>query len=276
MIVICLSTYNGERFLREQLDSILAQTYTNWCLYVRDDGSKDATMDILKEYAQKDKRIHVVSDHQNIGAKHSFMRLVEQCEQADYYAFADQDDVWDADKMEIALQTMQAAEVQYPDRPIVVHTDLRVVDANLQPIASSFWQYSHIRPELLDSNIHYLALCNSVTGCAMLFNQAARACSLPMPEDAYMHDLWIAQRTMLAGGQIIPIFKTPIAYRQHGKNVIGASEYSVMRRSWKQRRQTTQLVYTISHPHIFANKWQFWWWKMIYICHRILKPNKHG
>lgn len=274
MINILLSTYNGERYLQEQLDSILAQTYTDWHLYVRDDGSKDATCHILESYAKKDARITIVQNGMNLGAKRSFMHLLESYGEADYMAFADQDDVWDANKLEVCLKAIQEAEQHFPDKPIIVHTDLRVVDEQLHMIAPSFWRYCNIRPDLLDNNIHYMAICTSVTGCTMLINRAARACAIPMEVTAYMHDLWIAQRTLMAGGLIVPIYQTTMDYRQHESNVEGATAYS-WRSTWKQRRKEVEQVYERAHPTIFANKLEFWGWKTIYLFHRLLKPRKH-
>jgi len=277
MINILLSTYNGERYLAEQLDSILAQTYTDWRLFVRDDGSIDGTKAIIATYAHRDARIAIVADGQNVGAKQSFMSLLEAYGEADYFAFADQDDVWDADKLAICLEKMQEAERRYPNSPVVVHTDLRVVDAQLHEIAPSFWDYCHIRPDILDDHIRYMAFCTSVTGCAMLFNKAARTCSLPMKEKALMHDWWIARQTMFAGGHVIAVWQTTVAYRQHGNNVLGATAYSVLKKPWHQRREEAQRMYALAHPEIYANKIQFWWWKMIYTCHRLLTSRKrHG
>ena len=268
MIAILMSTYNGERYLAQQLDSILAQTITDWRLTVRDDGSTDGTVAVLREYSKKEPRITLVTDGENIGPCRSFERLLTQCEEAEYYAFADQDDVWRPDKLAICIASMKSAESRYPDRPIVVHTDLQVVDSHLEEIAPSFWKYSNIRPNLLDNNIRYLAICNSVTGCAMMFNQRARACSLPFGANAYMHDAWIALRTAEAGGKVVPVPQTPIAYRQHSANSLGAVRYSVLGKSWEQRKEGAGLSYRMSHPAIYKNKLQFLVWKLIYILHR--------
>lgn len=277
MIYILLSTYNGERYLPKQLDSIIAQTYSDWRLFARDDGSVDETRAILDSYARKDARITVAADKQNIGAKRSFMSLLEQNGGADYYAFADQDDIWDTDKLEICLKKMQQVERSYPNSPVVIHTDLRVVDGHLQEIAPSFWKYCNIRPDLLDDHIRYMAFCPSVTGCTMLFNKAARICSLSIKENALMHDWWIARQTMLAGGYVVPIWQTTVAYRQHENNVLGATAYSVFKKSWHQRKAENQRMYQLAFPDIFSNKIQFWWWKVIYVCHRILTSRKsHG
>ena len=272
MVHILLSTYNGERYLAQQLDSILAQTYTDWRLYVRDDGSKDGTVALVEQYAKKDKRIIPMHDGENVGAMRSFMRLLERCDKADYYAFADQDDYWEPEKIAICVRAIEQAEQQYPDLPIVVHTDLQVVDGDLKPIAPSFWRYTNVRPDLLDKNIRYLAICNSVTGCTMLFNGRARACAFPVTNEAFMHDAWIALMTMRQGGKVIPLYDTPIAYRQHGHNTIGATEYSIWSRTLQKRLQDAQMSYSMAHPIVYKNKLQFWVWKMIYLAHRALQP----
>ena len=272
MVHILLSTYNGARYLAQQLDSILAQTYTDWRLYIRDDGSSDGTVALAETYAKRDKRVVVVRDGENLGAMGSFMRLLEQQGDADYFAFADQDDYWAPEKIALCVEAIQKAEAQYPDQPIVVHTDLQVVDSDLQPIAPSFWQYSNIRPDLLDRHIRYMAICNSVTGCTMLFNAKARACAMPVTNRAFMHDAWIALMTMKHGGKVIPLYQTPICYRQHGDNTIGATRYSVMGRTVEKRLQDAEMSYSMAHPIVYANKLQFWVWKTIYLLHRALCP----
>jgi glycosyltransferase involved in cell wall biosynthesis len=179
-----MSTYNGERYLNQQLDSILAQSVSEWQLFIRDDGSTDSTLDLLQKYANNHpKKIHIITDGENLGACKSFERLLQLHGNADYIAFADQDDVWLPDKIELSLRTIKQAEQQYPNLPIVVHTDLQVVDEHLNEISPSFWQYSNIRPSLLNDNLHYLAICNSVTGCTALLNHNVCLCSLPFSKN---------------------------------------------------------------------------------------------
>ncbi len=270
MLHILMSTYNGEQYLATQLDSILAQTYAEWRLFVRDDGSTDTTLSVLKNYAQQDKRITLVNDGERIGACRSFERLLTNYGEAEYFAFADQDDVWDTDKLSICMQTLQQAEQATPDVPIVVHTDLRVVDEHLQPIAPSFWNYSHIYPNLLDTHIRYLAICNSVTGCTMLFNRAARDCALPMRANAFMHDAWIALMTSCHNGRLVPISQTTVLYRQHGNNTLGAVPYSAFRRSFARRREEAHISFRRAKGCVYRNYAQFLLWKVIYFIHRSL------
>ncbi|MBE6324358.1 MAG: hypothetical protein E7074_05180 [Bacteroidales bacterium] len=238
MIDILLSTYGNGPWLDEFKESLKNQTFTEWRLVTRDD-----TLD-------------------HLGAMRSFERLFEQADQADYIAFADQDDVWLPDKLAIQMEAMRQAEAKWgKDCPIVVHTDLRVVDEHLNTIAESFWKYSFIVPELIDYNVNYLAIGNSVTGCAMLCNQAARRVSLPFGEHAYMHDAEIAMRTLLSGGHVVPVYKQTVLYRQHGDNEVGAQAYSFSP-LMKERMRKARIAYAASHPLVFRSWLEFWFWKI--------------
>ena len=238
MIDILLSTYGEGRWLGELKESLAKQTYHDWRLVSRDD----------------------TTDH--LGAMRSFERLLMQADEAEYIAFADQDDVWLPDKLQIQIDAIQQAEARWgKDCPIVVHTDLKVVDEQLQTIAPSFWEYTFIVPKLIDNNVRYLAIGNSVTGCAMLFNQAARRVSLPFGEHAYMHDAEIAMRVMLAGGHIIPIAKQTVLYRQHGDNEVGAQKYTFSPKM-RERMRKAKVAYAASHPAVFRSWIEFWFWKI--------------
>lgn len=264
MLYILMSTYNGERYLAEQLDSIIAQTYADWHLFIRDDGSKDGTKRIAEQYALADQRITLCEDNENIGAMRSFERLLTQYGDADYFAFADQDDVWMPDKLILSLDAMRSAEKEYPALPVVVHTDLQVVDSHLREIAPSFWDYGGIVPELLDDNIHFIAICNSLTGCAMIMNRAARQAVLPFNPDVYMHDAWVALAVLHAGGKIIPVPQPTIQYRQHEDNVCGAQKYRFRLSNMQEKYRLAQRSYQTGHPLVFRNIGHFLWWKAVY------------
>lgn len=265
MLHILLSTYNGERFLREQLDSILAQSYTDWRLFIRDDGSTDGTKAILDSYAKADKRINLLYDNDNIGACRSFERLLTLYGEADYYAFCDQDDVWLPHKLALSIDAMQSREASLGKHtPIIVHTDLKVVDEQLQELAPSFWAYGGIHPEILDSNIHFLAICNSVTGCAMLMNNAARQGVLPFPPHVFMHDAWMGIRVLERGGAVVPVHTPTILYRQHGENVCGAQRYRFTLTNLREKYRLAVRSYQTGHPLVFRNVVHFLWWKTRY------------
>ncbi|MEN3110457.1 glycosyltransferase family 2 protein [Uliginosibacterium paludis] len=221
-VEILLSTYNGEKFLREQLDSLLAQTYQDWRLVVRDDGSTDATLAILSEYAQSfPARFDLLSDGQRLGAKHSFSALMARST-APYLAFCDQDDLWMPEKLEVMMNALREQEqLAGEEMPVLVHCDLALVDVGLQPIAPSFWAFQGIRAER--NAPEQLLVENTVTGCATLFNRALLAKAQPVPDSAYMHDYWLALVASCCG-RIVTLPQALILYRQHGHNTLGAKQ----------------------------------------------------
>jgi len=142
MIDILLAAYNGERFLKQQIDSILAQSNQDWQLLIRDDNSSDSTVNIIKDYTVKyPHKIRLIEDDRGrLGPALNFGKLLEHTDN-DYVMFSDQDDVWLPDKIDLTLNTMKDAEEIYPNMPILVHTDLKVVNEDLKIIADSLWSY---------------------------------------------------------------------------------------------------------------------------------------
>lgn len=221
-IAILLATYNGAKYIAELLDSLVCQSIKGWQLYIQDDGSTDGTVEIIERYAATDPRITICDDGlRHRGALQNFMSLLYQC-QADYYFFCDQDDVWLKKKIEVTLQRMTEEEQQYPQLPIIIHTDLTVTDANLHPIQPSFWKMAQIAPELLRS-FSEIAGHNLVTGCTMMINSKAKDLAFPY-HHAIMHDAWITAKVLQAGGRVTEIAQSTIFYRQHENNTIGASD----------------------------------------------------
>lgn len=220
---ILLATYNSQRFLVSQIESIINQTYQDWTLYIRDDGSKDNTIEIISSFINTDTRIVLIEDKfRNLGAGGSFMALLKQVD-ADNYLFCDHDDVWLSEKIERSLKEMQRLSEMNPGKPIIVHSDLYVVDQDLNVIDNSFWKSSGIKPAILNKK-NIIQVFNCVTGCTMLFNQAAKKCSLPYNLKAPMHDWWIAIKTLKNGGIIFGISEPLIYYRQHESNEVGARD----------------------------------------------------
>ncbi|MBU1715693.1 MAG: glycosyltransferase, partial [Proteobacteria bacterium] len=144
-IEILLSTYNGGKYLREQLDSLLAQTCNDWVLLVRDDGSSDDTVIILEEYRTRHpEKIGIVSGgKKRLGACASFAFLLAQST-APYVMFCDQDDVWLPEKVEVTFESMLSAESKMPGLPVLVHADMYVTDNVMSVIAESFWRYQNL------------------------------------------------------------------------------------------------------------------------------------
>ena len=219
-VAILLSAYNGAGFLKVQLDSLLAQSYTNIEIFVRDDGSVDDTIQILCGY-----EVNVVQASKNLGAKKSFATLLDYSvsnSDADYFMFCDQDDVWFSKKVEVTLAHMLKMGAAYGDVPLLVHTDLEVVDEDLNLIAASMWEYEYILPN--KNTLSRLLIQNTITGCTMMVNRKLAEKCVSIPDGAIMHDWWMG---LVASyfGKISYIDEVTIKYRQHRGNAIGAKKF---------------------------------------------------
>ncbi|WKV08528.1 glycosyltransferase family 2 protein [Thermoanaerobacterium sp. CMT5567-10] len=225
MICILLSTYNGERHIKDQINSILKQSYTDWKLFIRDDCSSDKTTKIIKEYVNKfpEKIVLLEIGENNLGPCRSYLELVKNVT-GDYIMFCDQDDVWLPDKIELTYKKMKSMEEIYKNKPILVHTDLKIVDKDLNLISHSFWKYQKLNSEIKD--INKTLVQNNVTGCTIMINQKLKELLNIVPSNAIMHDWWI---NLIAStfGTVDYIYKSTVLYRQHGENNVGAKKYSL-------------------------------------------------
>ena len=225
-VAICMATYNGEAYLREQIDSILHQTYGDWVLFIRDDGSKDATQEIIGQYtaAYPDKIIRITEPSLSGGsARANFASIwawVSRNYGFSYFMFADQDDVWLAQKLEKSMALMQQ-KLAGRDIPMLVHTDLKVVDAALNVLDESFFAYRSLEVDAAD--LRHLLIQNNVTGCTMLWNRALNDLLDLQAEAVAMHDWWIALAACVFG-EIHALKEPTVLYRQHGSNVVGATK----------------------------------------------------
>jgi hypothetical protein len=222
-LVIVLSAYNGARYLAEQIESIRSQTWTDWTLVVRDDGSADGTVRLVEQLASADRRIQLYRDQRgNLGPVASFGALLEHAwiRGADYVALADQDDVWRPDKLERQIALLQEHEARAGrGRPALVHSDLAVVDAGLRPLHASF--LAHQRLEHVGHDpLPRLLVQNFVTGCTVVLNRALLGVAIPVPP-IVMHDWWLAQ-CAAALGSLLFLPAATVSYRQHARNVHGS------------------------------------------------------
>lgn len=221
MIDILLATYNGERYLPELLSSLEQQTYTDWKLIVIDDCSKDKTTDILRSFQKASKHSVEISVNSNsVGCgKENFFALARKST-GDYIAFCDQDDVWLPNKLETCMQAMRNAEKESTSLPILVYSDLKVVDNDLNLISPSFFSYSNYRK---NPQLQHLICQNQITGCTILANKALNQLCIQAKKynQILMHDSWYGI-TAMTFGKVIYINKSLILYRQHGNNSVGA------------------------------------------------------
>lgn len=221
MVSIVMATYNGEKYLKEQIDSILSSTYQEFELYIVDDGSSDTTMSILEYYKEKyPDKICIKQNETNLGVALNFLNAASNT-RSDYIMFCDQDDVWRKDKIAKTLKRVRQMEAQFgKDLPIAVFTDACVVDSRLNVLHESFFRSSRLNPELID--LPHLLMENKLIGCTVMVNQAVRRIlqSNPLPKKARFHDGWLG---LIAAsfGKIGFIKESTLLYRQHSANVVG-------------------------------------------------------
>ena len=222
---ILMSTYNGQQFLAEQIRSIQEQSYTDWTLFIRDDGSSDNTKEILKDFERQDSRIHLIDSDKsdNLGVIKSFHKLVNH-DRADYYFFSDQDDVWLPNKLELSLKE---AQNYLADLPLMVYMDLKVVNQDLEIMTESMVksQSHHANTELVQELTE-----NTVTGGVAMINHAL-AEMWQETDDILMHD-WYLALLASAFGNLVFIDQPGELYRQHSDNVLGARTLSKRFKKW--------------------------------------------
>lgn len=213
-IQILLSTYNGEKYLKEQLDSLYSLVnIEDISILVRDDGSKDKTQDILSKYQNEHKNFSWYKG-ENKGPARSFWELLNKANGADYYAFCDQDDVWEKDKLVVAINALEKLD---KSKPLLYMGDVHVVDGQLKHMANGF----------VDVNVpinYPCSLSNSVCpGCTFVFNEFARKLATKFDAEEYIdHHDWTFYKIVVCFGSVILDKTTHMHYRQHENNVIGA------------------------------------------------------
>ena len=224
MPLILLATHNGQAFLEPLLESIRKQTLDTWTLVASDDASDDRTTAILERWSARDSRIRILpAEQRRQGVLTNFGRLLEYARVSEHQsiALADQDDVWQPDKLALQLERLQLEQRNLPgSTPILVHTDLSVVDQDLQVRHPSLRQFAALEPHR-DGDLKSLLMHNCVTGCSTMFNRPLLDLALPVPVDAVMHDWWLAL-CAASSGRIAYISSPTVLYRQHQQNVLGA------------------------------------------------------
>lgn len=254
-VEILLATFNGERFLRAQIDSLLAQDYQNVRILARDDGSSDGTIAILREYAERfPARFRMLANAAAIPhPKRNFLHLLK-ASTGEYVCLSDQDDIWLPSKVSLEKKAMDGLEAQYgPSTPLLVFTDLRIVDENLVVLDPSFWHRERIQPQFI-RHLQRLLGHNVLTGCTAMLNRKLVELSLRMPAEAAMHDRWIAL-LVSAMGKSRALPEQTVLYRQHDRNSVGMrrddnSVLGIVRRSRNPERRLKE--WQISQDHARA------------------------
>jgi glycosyltransferase involved in cell wall biosynthesis len=213
-VQVLLSTYNGEAYIKAQLDSILNQSYSNISILIRDDGSHDNTREILKEYKNNHAKIEYY-EGDNIGVVNSFFNLINNADKnASFYALADQDDIWLKDKILIAINKINDINL---DLPLLYCSDFTLVNKELQILKNQIPKIK-VTPSFGNALVE-----NKATGCTCVFNKKLiNILQGKQPEYLIMHDWWIY---LVANcfGNVLFDNESNILYRQHGNNAVGAA-----------------------------------------------------
>lgn len=228
VVAVIMSTYNGERYLEEQIDSILAQVGVHVELYVRDDGSRDKTKDILSKYAAEHSNIHVQYG-ENMGYRKSFITTLLSVPAFKYYAFSDQDDYWEKEKLISAVTKI--SDIDTDGVPVVYYSNLNICDEHLKA-------YRKTGLEKRKKTLVSILLRLSVAGCTMMMNSVLRdsikSKTLSFDSYRYGHDGLVLSLCYALGGKIICDENAYIRYRQHGDNTSGGTN-GIWQRLSKER-----------------------------------------
>lgn len=210
---ILLSTYNGEKYIKEQLESLLKQDYPDLNILIRDDGSKDSTISIVGDYQEKHSNIELIKG-KNVGVISSFFDLILQAdEHADFFAFCDQDDYWKPTKLSRAISLLEKED---SSTPLLYFSKLDLVDDQLQ-----FLKHSQIPPR--GTGLENALIQNIATGCTIVFNRAMLELfksKVPDVENITMHDAWF-YLLATAFGKTVYDEESHLLYRQHSSNTLG-------------------------------------------------------
>lgn len=223
-VSVALCTYNGAQYLNELFSSLLLQTVLPSELIICDDLSCDSTAELAYSSAQNYPfEVRIVVNNTTLGVTANFSKALTLCT-GDYVALCDQDDIWLPERLAVSLRLMRQAELSAgSETPILVHSDLRVIDAEGNVMAPSFIKLRRLQP-VQDEPLNKLLMQNTVTGSTILMNRALKKIALPIPDQVVMHDWWLALMAA-ARGRIIFEPQPTVLYRRHQQNVMGLNPY---------------------------------------------------
>ncbi|MBU9830802.1 MULTISPECIES: glycosyltransferase family 2 protein [Rahnella] len=234
---IAMATYNGESYIEEQILSIINQTYSSWTLYISDDASTDKTLDIINKYEKIDPRIKLINTERQGGVVNNF-NCALSATRANYVLLADQDDYWNHDRVEKLFSYISARDTF--DKPLMVFSDLEIVDDKLVTISESFYKSNSIDPLKNLNPVQLLWKC-SVYGCTTILNRRLLDKCLPIPAGITMHDNWLALNAATENGLEYLDVRT-IRYRQHSNNVVGGGNKGFIKKLLSLNKNITKMI----------------------------------
>jgi len=225
-IDIILASYNGEKFISQQIDSIIGQDFCDWLLLVSDDGSTDSTLSILQNYESKDKRIKIINTERQGSSLMNFRKGLD-FSTSSFIMFADQDDIWPSNRISSMYYQINNLQNNFgSDVPILIYSDLKMINENNNIIANSYYKVNKYNP-YNNYDIKYAIWKCTAAGCASIFNKSLLIKSKPIPIDISMHDHWMLL-VALCFGRVHYLDEQTILYRQHDNNVVGGKQKNAL------------------------------------------------
>lgn len=232
-VAILMATYNGEKYLSEQIESIRRQTFADWTLYIQDDGSSDGTVCIIRDFCSVDPRIKLFDiGLTRQGAGMNFMSMLNAVD-SEYYMFSDQDDVWFEDKVERTLRRMKEEEAAHPGKPVIVHTSRTFTDEKLNVKLVSEFNPRNKPDAVVERKIelmkdpNILRIYTIAGGCTMMLNRLAKEAAFPYIS-LRVHDSVCAMAVANKGGVISTIISPTMYYRLHSSQTCGVRSNNLL------------------------------------------------
>lgn len=242
-IAVILSTYNGEKYVAEQIESIMEQSYSNFDLFIHDDGSNDTTEDIINDYAKKYENIKVIVRQKGLGYPSCFIEMLKQVDEYEFYAFSDQDDVWNANKLKNAVECLKMLNKELPN---LYYTAVEYTDANLHHIRSS--RFAKGKNGICKLNLQALLLGGEAMGMTFVFNNTAKNALVKANVTRNYKD-WFLKLYCASCGEVYYNPVPSAKYRRHDWAVTNGSNPS-----GKIKRYLSQLCEIFFYPHTFDNQ----------------------
>ena len=237
---IVLASYNGEKFLRQQVETLAAQTYKNLSVEICDDGSSDGTVELAKKLCREYPFLSLHINEKNLGYVMNFLEGIKRS-RADYIMLCDQDDLWMEDKVEITLKAMQEQEERTKNVPVLVYTDAMNFESETGKDLGSFHENSHLNTKKVDTA--HLFMENKCIGCTIMMNRAILPYLRELPEEIRVHDWWLALICSHFGA-IGYLPEATLMYRQHEGNQIGGTSYSgYLRKRISKMKEQRQVLF---------------------------------
>lgn len=248
---IAMATYNGEKYISEQIDSIINQNYQNWKLYISDDGSMDDTVKIIKNFVSKDNRIELVNTERQGGVIQNFNKALEHTD-AEFIVLSDQDDLWPKNRLEMLVTKISNHSGK--NQPRLIFTDLTLINETGEIIAESFYKENSLNP--LQNVERYNLLWNStVYGCTTIMNRALLDMVLPIPTNAHMHDQWLAMKAHQNKGLVF--FDVPtVLYRQHSENVVGGNKKNIFQKVRDSKSNSKAILKSVKKTKQYLKEYE--------------------